>query len=43
MQLFIDNAILNAVQNDALLTEKATYARNHLRLWSLQGHRNIPH
>ncbi len=36
MQLFIDNAILNIVQNDALLIEKATHARNHLRLWSLQ-------
>lgn len=43
MQLFIDNAILNNVQNDALLIEKATLARNHLRLWSLQGHRDIPH
>ncbi|CDR24925.1 hypothetical protein [Staphylococcus argenteus] len=43
MQLFIDNAILNNVQNDALLIEKATHARNHLRLWSLQGHRDIPH
>lgn len=42
MQLFIDNAILNNVQNDALLIEKATHARNHLRLWSLQGHRDIP-
>ncbi|HDG5463146.1 hypothetical protein [Staphylococcus aureus] len=42
MQLFIDNAILNAVQNDALLIEKATHARNYLRLWSLQGHRDIP-
>ncbi|CDR64733.1 TPA: hypothetical protein RRM88_001271 [Staphylococcus argenteus] len=42
MQLFIDNAILNNVQNDALLIEKATLARNHLRLWSLQGHRDIP-
>lgn len=42
MQLFIDNAILNIVQNDALLIEKATHARNHLRLWSLQGHRDIP-
>ncbi|NKO33020.1 hypothetical protein GKR19_12225 [Staphylococcus aureus] len=42
MQLFIDNAILNNVQNDALLIEKATHARNHLRLWSLQDHRNIP-
>lgn len=41
MQLFIDNAILNIVQNDALLIEKATHARNHLRLWSLQGHRDI--
>ena len=41
MQLFIDNAILNNVQNDALLIEKATHAR-HLRLWSLQGHRDIP-
>lgn len=35
MQLFIDNAILNNVQNDALLIEKATHARNHLRLWSV--------
>ncbi|HDY9488135.1 hypothetical protein LK336_08025 [Staphylococcus argenteus] len=43
MQLFIDNAILNNVQNDALLIEKATHARNYLRLWSLQGHRDIPH
>lgn len=42
MQLFIDKAILNNVQNDALLIEKATHARNHLRLWSLQGHRDIP-
>lgn len=42
MQLFIDNAILNNVQNDALLIKKATHARNHLRLWSLQGHRDIP-
>ncbi|WP_437274042.1 hypothetical protein [Staphylococcus aureus] len=42
MQLFIDNAILNTVQNDALLIEKATHARNYLRLWSLQGHRDIP-
>ncbi|HDG6063010.1 TPA: hypothetical protein PF660_000089 [Staphylococcus aureus] len=43
MQLFIDNAILNNVSSDALLIEKATHARNHLRLWSLQGHRDIPH
>lgn len=42
MQLFIDKAILNNVQNDALLIEKATHAHNHLRLWSLQGHRDIP-
>ncbi|MDG5241339.1 hypothetical protein QAC21_00380 [Staphylococcus aureus] len=42
MQLFIDNDILNNVQNDASLIEKATHARNHLRLWSLQGHRDIP-
>ncbi|HAZ5020606.1 TPA: hypothetical protein J8A30_000499 [Staphylococcus aureus] len=42
MQLFIDKAILNNVQNDALLIEKATHARNHLRLWSLQGHCDIP-
>ncbi|HDP5854988.1 hypothetical protein I6B58_12235 [Staphylococcus aureus] len=42
MQLFIDNAILNNVSSDALLIEKATHARNHLRLWSLQGHRDIP-
>lgn len=27
MQLFIDKAILNNVQNDALLIEKATHAR----------------
>ncbi|HHP7501305.1 TPA: hypothetical protein ACSGGR_000021 [Staphylococcus aureus] len=42
MQLFIDNDILNNVQNDASLIETATHARNHLRLWSLQGHRDIP-
>ncbi len=33
MQLFIDNAILNNVQNDALLIEKATHARNHLHVY----------
>lgn len=43
MQLFIDNAILNNVSSDALLIENATHARNHLRLWSLQGQRDIPH
>lgn len=42
MQLFIDNDILNNIQNDALFIDKATHARNHLRLWSLQGHRDIP-
>ncbi|MCG9836155.1 hypothetical protein LHK28_05495 [Staphylococcus argenteus] len=42
MQLFIDNDILNNIQNDALFIGKATHARNHLRLWSLQGHRDIP-
>ncbi|GJF88918.1 hypothetical protein [Staphylococcus argenteus] len=42
MQLFIDNDILNNIQNDALFIDKATHARNHLRLWSLQDHRDIP-
>lgn len=42
MQFFIDNDILNNIQNDALFIDKSTHARNHLRLWSLQGHHDIP-
>lgn len=42
MQLFIDNAILNNVTKRRIIDRKVTHARNHLRLWSLQGHRDIP-